>query len=142
MHALAARLRSRIDLVCVLLLAALLRVVLFAVAAGSPERFTTKDSGEYIGVASHLRDSYLGDSGPWFDLGLRRTPGYPLFLRGVFETFGTHDAAVVAVQLVVSVATVWLVNALASHPVLVWRSHALRDRRRSGRLLWRPQDRP
>ena len=33
---------------------------------------------------------------------------------------------------------VWLVNALASHPVLVWRSHALRDRRRPGRLLWRP----
>ncbi|GAA2738771.1 M48 family metallopeptidase [Pedococcus aerophilus] len=34
---------------------------------------------------------------------------------------------------------VWLVNALASHPVLVWRSHALRDRRRPGRLLWRPR---
>ena len=31
---------------------------------------------------------------------------------------------------------------LASHPVLVWRSHALRDRRRPGRLLWRPKDRP
>ena len=37
---------------------------------------------------------------------------------------------------------VWLVNALASHPVLVWRMHALRDRRRPGRLLWRPKDRP
>lgn len=37
---------------------------------------------------------------------------------------------------------VWVVNALASHPVLVWRSHALRDRRRPGRLLWRPKDRP
>jgi Zn-dependent protease with chaperone function len=36
---------------------------------------------------------------------------------------------------------VWLVNALASHPVLLWRSHALRDRRRPGRLLWRPRDR-
>ncbi|MFC8504326.1 M48 family metallopeptidase [Pedococcus sp. NPDC057267] len=36
---------------------------------------------------------------------------------------------------------VWWVNALASHPVLVWRSHALRDRRRPGRLLWRPKDR-
>jgi Zn-dependent protease with chaperone function len=34
---------------------------------------------------------------------------------------------------------VWLVNALASHPVLLWRSHALRDRRRPGRLLWRPR---
>ena len=37
---------------------------------------------------------------------------------------------------------VWLVNALASHPVLVWRSHALRDRRRPGRLLWRPKGAP
>ena len=36
---------------------------------------------------------------------------------------------------------VWWVNALASHPVLVWRSHALRDRRRPGRLLWRPKAR-
>ncbi|MDN5791103.1 MAG: M48 family metallopeptidase [Micrococcales bacterium] len=34
---------------------------------------------------------------------------------------------------------VWLTNALASHPVLLWRMHALRDRRRPGRLLWRPR---
>jgi Zn-dependent protease with chaperone function len=37
---------------------------------------------------------------------------------------------------------VWWVNGLASHPVLVWRSHALRDRRRPGRLLWRPRHQP
>src|SRR4051794_3475434 len=35
---------------------------------------------------------------------------------------------------------VWLVNAAASHPVLLWRMHALRDRRRPGRLLWRPRE--
>jgi Zn-dependent protease with chaperone function len=34
---------------------------------------------------------------------------------------------------------VWLANGLASHPVLLWRMHALRDRRRPGRLLWRPK---
>ena len=34
---------------------------------------------------------------------------------------------------------VWLVNALASHPVLAWRAHALRDRSAPGRLLWRPR---
>lgn len=34
---------------------------------------------------------------------------------------------------------VWLVNGLASHPVLAWRAHALRDRRRAGRLVWRPR---
>ncbi len=34
---------------------------------------------------------------------------------------------------------VWLTNALASHPVLIWRAHALRDRSKHGRLLWRPR---
>lgn len=34
---------------------------------------------------------------------------------------------------------VWLVNALASHPALLWRMYALRDRRSPGRLLWRPR---
>ena len=34
---------------------------------------------------------------------------------------------------------VWIANALSTHPVLLWRSHALRDRRRPGRLLWRPR---
>ncbi|XGX77471.1 Protease HtpX [Terrabacter sp. BE26] len=35
---------------------------------------------------------------------------------------------------------VWLTNAAAGHPVLLWRIHALRDRRRPGRLLWRPRE--
>lgn len=34
---------------------------------------------------------------------------------------------------------VWVANASASHPVLAWRMHALRDRRTPGRLLWRPK---
>lgn len=34
---------------------------------------------------------------------------------------------------------VWVANATASHPPLVWRMHALRDRRAPGRLLWRPK---
>ena len=34
---------------------------------------------------------------------------------------------------------VWIANALSTHPVLAWRMHALRDRRRPGRLLWRPR---
>jgi Zn-dependent protease with chaperone function len=36
---------------------------------------------------------------------------------------------------------VWVYNATSSHPVLLWRMHALRDRRRPGRLLWRPRER-
>lgn len=33
---------------------------------------------------------------------------------------------------------VWVANAAASHPSLLWRINALRDRRKPGRLLWRP----
>lgn len=33
---------------------------------------------------------------------------------------------------------VWIVNAMASHPVLTWRMWALRDRSRHGKLFWRP----
>ncbi|WP_084435989.1 M48 family metallopeptidase [Aldersonia kunmingensis] len=33
---------------------------------------------------------------------------------------------------------VWLVNGLATHPVLTWRANALRDRSRHGKLWWRP----
>ncbi|MEV0463580.1 M48 family metallopeptidase [Nocardia tengchongensis] len=33
---------------------------------------------------------------------------------------------------------VWIVNAMASHPVLTWRMSALRDRSRHGKLFWRP----
>ncbi len=35
---------------------------------------------------------------------------------------------------------VWVANASASHPALLWRMHALRDRRQPGRLLWRPRE--
>ena len=37
---------------------------------------------------------------------------------------------------------VWYVNLIASHPVLTWRAHALRDRTQPGRLFWRPTENP
>lgn len=37
---------------------------------------------------------------------------------------------------------VWMVNAMASHPVLTWRMWALRDRSRHGKLFWRPDPAP
>ena len=56
----------------------------------------------------------MAASGGLFDLGLVRPPGYPLFVRAVFEVFGTHYVAVVAVQVVLSAATVALTFWLAS----------------------------
>lgn len=35
---------------------------------------------------------------------------------------------------------VWVANATSTHPALLWRMHALRDRRGPGRLLWRPRE--
>jgi 4-amino-4-deoxy-L-arabinose transferase-like glycosyltransferase len=97
----------------VLGVAGLLRSGLFLAAARSPQRFWSPDDRDYIGIATHLHDSYLAPSGHWFDVGLRRPPVYPLFLRAVFDVFGEHYAAVVGVQLVFSVATVALVYWLA-----------------------------
>jgi 4-amino-4-deoxy-L-arabinose transferase-like glycosyltransferase len=105
--------RVSAGLPAVLGLAAVLRLAVFLAAARSPQRFWSPDDREYIPIANHLHDSYLASSGRLFDLGLRRPPVYPLFLRAVFEVFGPHYAAVVAIQLVLSVATVALVYWLA-----------------------------
>lgn len=94
--------------------AALLRLLVLVAAADSPQRYWAQDDREYLGIAHHLHASYLAGSGRWFDLGLRRTPVYPLFLRGVFEVFGNHYTAVVAVQLVLSSATVLVTYWLAA----------------------------
>ena len=114
MRGLRASARSRADLTLVLFAAAALRVSVFATAASSPQRFWSLDDREYLAVATHLRASYLSNSGRLFDIGLRRTPGYPLFVRAIFDVFGHHYAAVICVQLVVSIATVALTYWLAS----------------------------
>ena len=36
----------------------------------------------------------------------------------------------------------WLANLNMSHPATTWRAHALRDRTRPGRLIWRPRTNP
>lgn len=36
----------------------------------------------------------------------------------------------------------WLANLNMSHPAPTWRAHALRDRARPGRLIWRPRTNP
>lgn len=105
-------------------IAAVLRLIVLLAAAGSPQRYWSLDDRDYLGVAHHLHASYVASSGKWFDVGLSRPPAYPLFLRGIFDVFGTHYVAVVAAQLVLSVATVaatyWLAAMLLPHrPALV-----------------------
>src|SRR5206468_3841804 len=98
----------------VLVVAAVVRIVLFVVAVRHPGRFWSPDDREYLPLAHHLHAAYL-TSGPGrlFVLGLRRPPIYPLVLRGIFDVFGNHYAAVVAVQLLLGVVTVALTFRLA-----------------------------
>jgi hypothetical protein len=112
-------LTKRTGLILVLLAASVTRVAVFLAARSSPRRFWSGDDRDYLPIATHLHATYLADSGRLFDLGLRRTPGYPLFVRAIYEVFGRHYAPVVAVQLVLSVATVavtyWLASRLLPH---------------------------
>lgn len=106
------------QLVLALAVALVLRLAVFVTAVRAPHRFSTPDSYGYLGLARHLQAAYLGNNnGHWFDLGLMRTPVYPLFVRTVFNVFGEHDAAVVAVQLLLSSATVGLTYWLAARVV-------------------------
>src|SRR5439155_26398045 len=68
---------------------------------------------DYIGLAFHLHAGYVSGSGPWFDRGLLRTPVYPLVLRAIFDVFGRHYVAVVAVNALIGTATVFLTYRLA-----------------------------
>lgn len=110
----APRLRVRADVIAVAAVGALLRLAVFLAAVRSPERFWSQDDRDYLGVARNLHAAYLADAGHWFEVGLRRPPVYPLFMRLVFEAFGSHYAAVVAAQIGVGVATVALTYWFAS----------------------------
>lgn len=113
---------ARHQLLLVLAVALALRLAVFIAALAEPHRFWRPDSGGYLGLAGHLHPAYLGEErGHWFALGLERTPVYPLFIKAVYETFGSHYEAVIAVQLFLSTATValtyWLATRLVSREV-------------------------
>ena len=48
--------------------------------------FQTKDSSEYIISADNFFDTYFTNSPEFLTLGLRRTPGYPLFISSFNST--------------------------------------------------------
>ncbi len=96
-------------LVGVLVLGAVLRFSVFLAAVSHPGRFWSPDDHSYLPIANHLSAAYGSGPGRLFNMGLQRTPVYPLFLRGVFDVFGYHYAAAVGVQIVLSLATIVLV---------------------------------
>jgi 4-amino-4-deoxy-L-arabinose transferase-like glycosyltransferase len=96
-------------------------LALFLAASSRPSRFLSPDSYEYITLATHFRAGFLTSTpSQWFDLGLKRTPGYPSLLTVVYDVFGQRAAAVVLVQIGLSILTVWLTYRLGCrlmHPI-------------------------
>jgi len=96
-----------------LLLAALVRGALFLLAWPDERRFYTLDAGGYLELARNLSAGYLDPRSELFPLGLMRTPGYPLFAAAVLR-MASDVRALVCVQLVLSVTTVWLCHRLGT----------------------------
>lgn len=115
----------------ILALACGLRLALFLAAVSQPEAFSQPDSKEYVALGRNFAEAYAlgagsarrdpppaeGDSigsfsylvgGELSDLALLRTPGYPLLIHFVYATVGEKPWAVILVQVVLGVFTVWL----------------------------------
>jgi 4-amino-4-deoxy-L-arabinose transferase-like glycosyltransferase len=110
---LRVRVGGRRAIFSILVVGAALRVGVFLCARSSPQRFWSLDDRDYLAIATHLHAAYVAGTGRLFDVGLRRPPGYPLFVRGIFDVLGRHYADVIAVQLVLSVATIGVTYWLA-----------------------------
>src|SRR5262249_780337 len=91
----------------IVVLALLVRGLVFALAAGDESRFFTLDARGYMALARDLTSGYLRRDGALFALGLSRTPGYPVFAAAVLLPTG-RPAAVVTVQIMIAAFTGWL----------------------------------
>jgi 4-amino-4-deoxy-L-arabinose transferase-like glycosyltransferase len=76
----------------------------------SPVLFMDPDSREYHRIASNLLagNGYSWDTQPPYTPNFYRVPGFPVFLLGVYALTGPSIPAAIAVQAVVSTATVLL----------------------------------
>ena len=115
--------RSAQPLWLILGLALLVRALCWLPAARHPERFFTPDSGGYVALAGDLHAGYLDPQSRAFVAGLIRTPGYPVFLGALLGIFHGSVPAAIAVQIGLSLFTVWLTCVLATS--LIGRPSAL-----------------
>lgn len=110
-------------------LALVLRLPIFVLDLFHPTRFLTPDSPGHITSALHFHRAFFDSSSELFRLGLIRTPGYPAFIRVVYEVAGQRAWAIILVQIALGVATVGLVYGLAGRlfglPTAPWASLAL-----------------
>ena len=82
---------------------------------GSPVLFMDPDSWEYHRIASNLLagNGYSWDTQPPYSPNFYRVPGFPVVLLGLYSLTGPSIPAAIAVQAVVSTATILLTFLLA-----------------------------
>jgi 4-amino-4-deoxy-L-arabinose transferase-like glycosyltransferase len=90
----------------------LIRATLFAIVVPDPARAVEPDSREYLLLAENPAAGYGGQGGERFDQGLRRPPGYPVFLAAMGARPGHGVVGVLAVQVFLGVACIAVLYAI------------------------------
>jgi 4-amino-4-deoxy-L-arabinose transferase-like glycosyltransferase len=86
----------------------LLRLGLFAIAWGHPQRFVLIDSRDYLGVGQHFSQAVVHGNGPYANLSVFRPPGYPAFIALV-RLFAHSIRVLLLAQILLTAATTLLV---------------------------------
>ena len=108
--------RSLRALLALLAMSLVLKLGIWGIVTSSdPARFFTNDSYSYHRSArALLSDGAFAVSPERPDVPqTERTPGYPVLLAAVYAVFGANPAAAIAVQILISLATIVFVTRLA-----------------------------
>jgi 4-amino-4-deoxy-L-arabinose transferase-like glycosyltransferase len=103
---------SPLVILTILGIALVLRLPIFILDVFHPARFFSFDAHQYVAAATNFHETYFKPASPLFELGLRRTPGYPALIRGVYAIAGDRPWVVILLQIAMGVATVGLVYLL------------------------------
>jgi 4-amino-4-deoxy-L-arabinose transferase-like glycosyltransferase len=100
----------------IILIALLLRGVLFVVVSTHPERLYHRDTGSYVRPALNLLAGrgFSQQETPPFAPDVRRTPVYPLFVALLYGVFGQHSLLVAGGQVLLSALTAGLAGLLGA----------------------------
>src|SRR4051794_35310915 len=90
-----------------------LRLIVFLLALRDPNRFYSPDGREYWALGQHFGTAFGDTRSAFFDLGLKRTPGYPGMLAAITSVSGDRESVVIFLQVLMGVATVALLYLLA-----------------------------
>ena len=103
----------------VLVLAVLLRLLVFASFQSEPGLFTTPDTSGYWQLARSLAEerTFSRSTEPDAEPETKRTPGYPLYLSLWLLLVGENERVVVVSQIVLGVMMVWLTWSLAGRVI-------------------------